>query len=171
MRHVWLTLFALVLLTVEGALLSLFHVEFFRPDLILVFVVFISLNSDPLPGSATVFFLGLVAESFSGIHAGILVGAYLLVWILVRVARTFLLPHQNSVQLVLLFVSSMVMFAYIQVLWPSLGIRHGSFWTMGAWGALLAFENSLLAVPVWYLAGRIMGKPSNSQKEVFMKTG
>ncbi len=170
MRSVGLMIFALALLTFEGSLLAFVHVEFFRPDLILILVVFVALKSEPVAGSVNVFLLGLIADSFAGIHTGVLTGAYLMIWTLVRIAKSFFLPQQKTVQLVLVFVCSLMILAYVQLLWPSLGIRQGGFWEIGGRGVLLALVNTLLTVPIWSFAGKIVGESELKRRTIFLET-
>lgn len=160
MKHLGLIGFAIGLLTIEGALTRLMHIEVLRPDPILPLVIFLALRPGAA-GALTTFGLGLVADSFSGTPTGMLALIYLVIWGLVRLASAYLLPDRKLVQYTLLFVMSVVFYLALMGMLAGVLIEsssvQGPVSTLALWAGPLALINILVAVPIWALSRRILG--------------
>jgi rod shape-determining protein MreD len=60
-----------------------------RPDLLLLFVLCVSLTLPAIPGSCFVFMLGYFFEALSGAPNGFFISSYLLVFAIIKILRRF----------------------------------------------------------------------------------
>lgn len=160
MKHLGLIGLAIGLLTIEGALARVMHLDVLRPDPILPLVIILALRPGAA-GALTTFGLGLIADSFCGTPTGMLALIYLVIWGLVRMASAYLLPDRRLVQYSLLFVMSV--FFYLALMGILAGVLiesasvQGPVSTLALWLLPLALLNLLVAMPVWALSRRILG--------------
>ncbi len=156
MRHLGIIGFAIGLLTIEGAVCRLLHVELLRPDPILVLVVFLAFRAGPV-SVVEVFVLGLIADGFAGTPAGMLTMIYLVVWTLCRMAQAFLNPDHQIIQFGMLFFMSLVFDLLLVLVLLSLPEGGGPVSSIMIWALPLALLNLAMAGPIWALSSRISG--------------
>jgi rod shape-determining protein MreD len=166
MRQIGLVLFGIFLLALDGALCRILHLELMHPDPVLVLSVFIALNLSSAEGALMVFFLGLSADSFAGTPMGMLASAHMFVWILVRWSLRFLIPDRKGMQLILLFVMSLVFSLLLMLMLAIMEAGTGPVWANFKVMLPLAVIHVLLASPVWALARRIR-RPVVKRRSVF----
>ncbi len=164
MRRLGLIGFALGLLTVEGAVCRLLHVEMLRPDPILVLVVYLAFRAGTA-SAVEVFVLGLLADGFAGTPSGMLTMIYLIVWTLVKMAQAFLIPERRLIQFGILFLMSLVFDLLLVIVLVSLPGRGGPVSSLLVWTLPLALLNLAMAGPIWSLARWILG--STRKKALF----
>ena len=166
MRQIGLALLGIFLLALDGALCRILHLELMHPDPVLLLAIFIALNLSAAEGAVVVFFLGLSADSFAGTPMGMLASVHMLVWILVRWSKRFLLPDQKGMQLVLVFVMSLVFSLLVMLMLAIMEAGSGPVWANFKVMFPLAIIHVLLASPIWALA-RWIRRPVAKRRSVF----
>jgi len=153
-----------LLLTIDGALCRVFNTEWIRPDPVLILTVYLAFRARSLEGVACVFILGVAAESFAATPPGMMMSAYILIWLAARWLRRFSMPGQTGVQLGALFalsiLSSLLMFVYLL----AMDVAEGVLWINLKAMLPLAVLHVILAIPVWALARTIW--PGGSRRSL-----
>ena len=134
--------------------------------LVLLLVVFIALNLSAAEGALMVFFLGVSADSFAGTPMGMLAFVHLFVWILVRWSMRFIMPERKGMQLVILFVMSLVFSLLVMLMLAIMEAGTGPVWANFKVMLPLALVHLLLAGPVWAVA-RWIRRPVARRRSVF----
>lgn len=166
MRPAGLVLFGVFLLALDGALCRVLHLELMRPDPVLLLDVFIALHLTSAEGVVMVFLLGVSADSFAGTPMGMLASAHLFVWMLVRWSLRFLMPEQKGMQLIILFVMSLVFSLLVMLLLAITEAGVGPVWANLKVMFPLALVHLLLAGPIWAVA-RWIQRPVARRRGVF----
>jgi rod shape-determining protein MreD len=166
MRSVGLVLFGIFLLALDGALCRVLHLELMRPDPVLLLDVFIALHLTSAEGVVMVFLLGVSADSFAGTPMGMLASVHLFVWMLVRWSLRFLIPERRGMQLIILFVMSLVFSLLVMLMLAIMEAGTGPVWANFKVMLPLALVHLLLASPVWAISRRIR-RPVARRRSVF----
>jgi rod shape-determining protein MreD len=166
MRQIGLVLFGVFLLALDGALCRVLHLELMRPNPVLLLDVFIALNLTSAEGAVMVFLLGVSADSFAGTPMGMLASVHLFVWMLVRWSLRFLIPERKGMQLVLLFVMSLVFSLLVMPMLAIMEASVGPVWASFKVMLPLALVHLLLAGPVWAVA-RWIRRPVDRRRSVY----
>jgi rod shape-determining protein MreD len=166
MKQIGLVLLGVFLLALDGVLCRVLHLELMHPDPVLLLVVFIGLNLTSGEGVLMVFFLGVSADSFAGTPMGMLASVHLLVWVLVRWSMRLLMPERQGMQLVILFVMSLVFSLLVMLMLAIMEAGTGPVWANFKVMLPLALVHLLLAGPVWAVA-RWIRRPVARRRSVF----
>ena len=109
-------------------------------------------------------FRSVAAESFAATPPGMMMSAYILIWLAARWLRRFSMPGQTGVQLGALFalsiLSSLLMFVYLL----AMDVAEGVLWINLKAMLPLAVLHVILAIPVWALARTIW--PGGSRRSL-----
>jgi rod shape-determining protein MreD len=153
-RIIWLIPLAMLLLALESALFRVFFVEAWRPDCILLLVVFLAFRSGTLAG-IVVFVMGFMADSFAGTTHGMLTSVYLMIWAVVRVMLVFFIPDRRTVQFGLLVAMSLLANLLEALLLSMTDVGPEPVSRLMTLMAPMVVLHVILAIPVWALAERL----------------
>jgi len=96
-----LVLLALVLAVVLQTSVLPFHVEnLFKPDLLLVAMVYLALRSPVIPGALLAWSLGLLKDVFSGLYLGLNAFSFLIVFIVIQSISDLLYAESGELYVV-----------------------------------------------------------------------
>jgi rod shape-determining protein MreD len=157
MKPVFLVIFGILLLLIKSVAIRVLHIELLHPDLGLLLAVFVAFHLRPLPGLMVVLVLGLFADSLGGTPLGMKALIDLVVFFIVRLSLRVLLPDRLVTQLLLLFLASIISSLILVVALMEVG--PGVIAPVIHWMVPLAVLNTILAVPIWFVARRISGPP------------
>ena len=155
MRLIALVAYGVVLLIIQGAIFRILHLDFFRPDPILILVVFLALRGSE-GALVSCFILGFIAEAFAGSTTGMLTIIYLVVWMVIRTALVFLLSERHLLQYGFVFFMSLLAHLAQLAIWATMPSGNWPLGTLGIWMVPLAIVNLMLAGPIWIGARRIL---------------
>ncbi len=131
-----------------------------KPDLMLIFVVYVGTLPYLLPGAVLIVLSSLIYELFSGCPAGFFLFIYLTLFFLLKfLAKIIIMGQSLSFRLLLVFIGAIVQyllfgfFPYVLVILPNLSLPG---W---AWILPQAALTSLLGWPVWILFSRVENLP------------
>jgi hypothetical protein len=169
LKHLALIGFGLFLLTLTGAFGRVFHLEWVRPDPILVLDVFIAMYMEPTLGVLSVFILGIASDSFAGTPPGMLANCHLIVWVIMRWSKKLLMFKNRSAQLGLVWIVSLLFCMMVMANLVILKINTGAIWV--CFKAMLpnSFINMLVAMIVWSVSDVFLPSDYNNQASIFMK--
>ena len=115
-------LLGLFLLVLQTTLFSVMPDWLGRPDLLFIFIIFITVRLDALKGAMLVLMLGLLMDIFSGIFQGLYPVTYLILFFVVHLlSRRFViteLPHQIPLVLACYLFSNTMIFVSTAMLAP-----------------------------------------------------
>jgi len=78
------TLATLSALLLQASILPLFFIHYFKPDLLLVIMVFVALRCSYQSGIPAVILLGLLKDSFNGLYLGLNVFSFLVIFLVIK---------------------------------------------------------------------------------------
>jgi hypothetical protein len=123
---------------------------FMKPDLILVFVVYVGTLPYLFSGAAVAVFCGLLYELFSGAPGGLFVLIYLVLFFLLRfLAKVVLIGESLSFRLLLIFAALVVQGLLVGVLPFISGILESPCFPPWTWILSQASATSLVGWPLW----------------------
>lgn len=166
MRKIGFAAFGLLLLSLDGALMRVLHIEWVRPDPVLILSVYLALNMRAGEGALVVAFLGAAAGSFAGTPPGMMISAHFLVWLAACWARRFVLSNRLTARLVMLFVMSLVFSLLMFVYLAAMEISAQVLWINFKAALPLAFLYIALAPPIWAVAGKIWPRHDSRELEI-----
>jgi len=131
--------------------------HFLKPDLMLIFVVYVGTLPYLLSGAAIVAICGLLYELFSGCPGGLFVLIYLLLFFLLKfIAKFILIGESLSFRLLLVFAALFLQDLLVGFLPFAFGIlRSMSFLPGWTWILSQAAATSLVGWPLWILFKKV----------------
>ena len=154
-----LFLFYLVIL-LQTTWVSEIFPSFLKPDLMLVFVVYVGTLPYLLSGAALVGACGLLYEPFSGSPGGLVMLIYFILFFLLQsLAKFILIGEALSFRLLLLFGALILQDLLIGLLPFVLGAAPTITYPPGTWILAQAAATSLAGWPVWILFKKVESLP------------
>lgn len=154
-----LFLFYLILL-LQTTWVSEIFPPFLKPDLMLVFVVYVGTLPYLFSGAALVGAGGLLYELFSGSPGGIILMTYFILFFLLKSLTKFILIGEAlSFRLLLVFGALILQDLLIGLLPFVLGVAPTIAYPPGTWILAQAAATSLAGWPVWILFKKVESWP------------
>ena len=154
-----LVLSYLLTLLQSGWVSAIFPV-FLKPDLMLIFVVYVGTLPYLLSGAALIASTSLIYELFSGSPAGFFLLIYLILFFLLKFLAKFIIIGQSlSFRLLLVFLGLILQYFLLSFLPFVLGILPNLSLPGWAWILPQAVLTSLLGWPVWILFNKVEAFP------------
>ncbi|MCX5910642.1 MAG: hypothetical protein NTV04_01815 [Deltaproteobacteria bacterium] len=154
-----LFLFYLILL-LQTTWVSEIFPPFLKPDLMLVFVVYVGTLPYLFSGAALVGTGGLLYELFSGSPGGIILMTYFILFFLLKALTKFILIGEAlSFRLLLVFGALILQDLLIGLLPFVLGVAPTITYPPGTWILAQAAATSLAGWPVWILFKKVESLP------------
>ena len=155
----FLFLFYLIIL-LQTTWVSEFFPLFFKPDLMLVFVVYVGTRPYLLSGAALVGVCGLLYELFSGSPGGLILLIYFILFFLLKsLMKIILIGEALSFRLLLVFGALVLQDLLIGLLPFVLGVVPTITYPSGNWILAQAAITSLAGWPVWILFKKVESLP------------
>jgi len=154
-----LFLFYLILL-LQTTWISEIFPPFLKPDLMLVFVIYVGTLPYLFSGAALVGAGGLLYELFSGSPGGIILMTYFILFFLLKSLTKFILIGEAlSFRLLLVFGALILQDLLIGLLPFVLGVAPTITYPPGTWILAQAAATSLAGWPVWILFKKVESLP------------
>ncbi len=115
LRYIKFSVVVLVALLLQVTILPAYLADPFKPNLLLVVVVYLGLREPVIWGGASVVLLGLLADTFSGLYLGLSVFAFLTIYLLLRKAANRLYTDSGYL-LVTLAAMASFLYGLLQIL-------------------------------------------------------
>jgi cell shape-determining protein MreD len=149
-----------LLILLQSTWLSEIFPLLLKPDLLLVFVVYVGTLPHLLSGAALVGLCGLLYELFSGSPGGLIVLIYfILFFILKALAKVILIGEALSFRLLLVFGALVLQDLLIGLLPFVLGVAPAVILPSAAWILGQAAATSLAGWPLWVLFKKVESLP------------
>jgi|GEM_PF-780234 len=134
----------------QSTWISEFVPHFLKPDLMLIFVVYVGTLPYLLSGATLVAFCGLLYELFSGCPGGLFVFIYLILFFLLKfLAKFILIGEALSFRLLLVFAALFIQDLLVAFLPFAFGILQSMFFPRWTWILSQAAATSLVGWPLW----------------------
>jgi hypothetical protein len=134
--------------------------HFMKPDLMLIFVVYVGTLPYLISGAAVVAIGGLLYELFSGCPGGLFVVIYLLLFFLLKFLAKFILIGESlSFRLLLVFAALFLQDLLVGLLPFAFGILQSLFFPRWTWILSQAAATSLVGWPLWILFKKVETLP------------
>lgn len=115
-RLLYYLVVAILFLLLQSQLFPCFLPNFFKPELLLAFVVYLALSEDYLRGSLLAWGCGLLLDCFGGQFLGLHGMIYLIVFLLARRAMEPLNTESPALLLIMVFCASLAQSALLLIL-------------------------------------------------------
>jgi rod shape-determining protein MreD len=157
-----LFLFTIAALLLQVTVLPAYLRDPFKPNLILVLIVYLALRVDmTLAGGVLAYLLGLVNDAYSGIFHGLSGFSYLFIYAVLRKVADQLYADSSHLLVVVVFVATVVNGLLQLVLLQMFSAADGVYATLLASLIPQALVNALVAS---LLAGLIIIAPTEDQR-------
>ncbi len=154
-----LFLFYLILL-LQTTWASEIFPAFMKPDLMLVFVIYVGTLPYLLSGAALVGACGLLYEVFSGSPGGLILLIYFILFFLLQaMAKFILIGEALSFRLLLVFGALILQDLLVGLIPFVLGVAPTATFPPGTWILAQAAATSLAGWPVWILFKKVESLP------------
>lgn len=154
-----LFLFGLLLLLQTTWFSEIFPL-FLKPDLMLIFVVYVGTLPYLLSGAVLAGFCGLLYELFSGSPAGLIVLTYFILYFLLKsLAKIILIGESLSFRLLLVFGALILQDLLVGLLPFVLGAVPDIPYPPASWFLARAAATSLAGWPLWILFKKVESWP------------
>lgn len=134
-RLIWVFLFTYILLIIQSTIITEVFPLFMKPDLMLLWVIYLSVTIPLFPGLFFVAWGGFLYDTFSGSPFGLFLFLYLGIFLLIKLMGRFLIMGEST-----RFRSSLVAMG---VAFQALGIVF-LLWVLG-------ISEHLIVVPFWHI--------------------
>lgn len=101
----WYAILVFAALVLQVTLLPAYVADPFKPNFLIVFVVFMGLR-EPVGWGAAAYFLGLVHDCFSGLYLGLNGFSYLTIFLVLRLVADRLFTDRRSLMIVGVFTAT-----------------------------------------------------------------
>jgi hypothetical protein len=156
---VFLFLFYLLVLLQSTWVAEIFP-PFLKPDLMLIFVVFVGTRPHLVSGAVLVGVCALLFELFSGMPGGLVLIVYFALFFLLKtLTRVILIGEAPSFRLLLVFGALLLQDLLIGLLPFVLGVAPAIVLPPGSWLLAQAAATSLVGWPLWILFRRVESLP------------
>jgi hypothetical protein len=144
----------------QSTWISEFVPYFLKPDLMLIFVVYVGTLPYLLSGATLVVFCGLLYELFSGCPEGLFVSIYLILFFLLKfLAKFILIGEALSFRLLLVFAALFIQDILIVFLPFAFGILQSISSPRWTWILSQAAATSLVGWPLWIFFKKVETLP------------
>ena len=114
----------------QGAVLPIFIVGNFKPDMLLVIMVFLALRSSYETGAPLAWLLGLIKDVFSGLYLGLNAFTFLVIFLVIKSVSDRLYAESGFLFVVTVSVASMACLSIDLLLLLMLTKTHGIAYSM-----------------------------------------
>jgi rod shape-determining protein MreD len=155
-RREALFLFLIVLgsVVLQIAVLPVFVISSFKPDLLLIIMVFLGLRGSFASGTPLAWFLGLIKDSFSGVYLGLNAFSFLLIFFVIRSTSDRLYADSPGLFVLAVCTASLACSALnlllLLMFTSSGGILYSVFSDLIPYLLINSFTASLVTLFPWY---------------------